>query len=127
MSDDFAAPDVGITHLSQLSQLPRLLLAAEPARAFKLIADAYAQRHSLGELCAMLLEPTARSLGDLWQSDECSELDVTLGLCRMQTAVCRLDLSGTEPAMQAANQHSALLATQPGEPPMLDATTNAIN
>ena len=125
LSDDFAVPDVEITQLSQLSQLPRLLLAAEPARAFKLIADAYAERHSLGELCALLIEPTARSLGDLWQSDECSELDVTLGLCRMQTAIRRLDLSNVEPTMQAANQHSALLATQPGEPHMLDATTNA--
>lgn len=120
-----AAEDVEITHLSQLSQLPRLLLAAEPARAFKLIADAYAQRHSLGELCAQLLEPTARSLGDLWQSDECSELDVTLGLCRMQTAIRRLDLDASSPPTTVANAHTALFAPQPGEPHMLDATTNA--
>jgi MerR family transcriptional regulator, light-induced transcriptional regulator len=113
------------TQLSQLSQLPRLLLAAEPSRAFKLIADAYADRQSLGELCASLLEPTARSLGDLWQSDECSELDVTLGLCRMQTAIRRLDLSSAAPAISVANAHTALLATQPGEPHMLDVTTNA--
>ena len=125
LSDGSEARPVEITHLSQLSQLPRLLLAAEPSRAFKLIADAYAQRHSLGELCALLLEPTARSLGDLWQSDECSELDVTLGLCRMQTAVRRLDLSSASPATHVANPHSALIATQPGEPNMLDAVTNA--
>jgi hypothetical protein len=122
---DADAEEIEITHLSQLSQLPRLLLAAEPARAFKLIADAYAQRHSLGELCALLIEPTARSLGDLWQSDECSELDVTLGLCRMQTALRRLDIGDTAPAVTVANPHSALFATQPGEPHMLDATTNA--
>ena len=125
LSDGSEAQPLEITHLSQLSQLPRLLLAAEPSRAFKLIADAYAQRHSLGELCAQLLEPTARSLGDLWQSDECSELDVTLGLCRMQTAIRRLDLSDAAPATQVANAHSALIATQPGEPHMLDAATNA--
>lgn len=125
LSDGLEAQPLEITHLSQLSQLPRLLLAAEPSRAFKLIADAYAQRHSLGELCALLLEPTARSLGDLWQSDECSELDVTLGLCRMQTAIRRLDLSETAPATQVANPHSALIATQPGEPHMLGAATNA--
>lgn len=58
LSDGTEAQPLEITHLSQLSQLPRLLLAAEPSRAFKLIADAYAQRHSLGELCALLLEPT---------------------------------------------------------------------
>jgi len=125
LSDGLEAQPLEITHLSQLSQLPRLLLAAEPSRAFKLIADAYAQRHSLGELCALLLEPTARSLGDLWQSDECSELDVTLGLCRMQTAIRRLDLSEAAPATQVANPHSALIATQPGEPHMLGAATNA--
>ena len=125
LRDGSTADAVEITHLSQLSQLPRLLLAAEPSRAFKLIADAYAQRHSLGELCALLLEPTARSLGDLWQSDECSELDVTLGLCRMQTAIRRLDLSEALPATQVANAHSALIATQPGEPHMLDAASNA--
>ena len=125
LSDGTEAQPLEITQLSQLSQLPRLLLAAEPSRAFKLIADAYAQRHSLGELCAQLLEPTARSLGDLWHSDECSELDVTLGLCRMQTAIRRLDLSDAAPATQVANAHSALIATQPGEPHMLDAATNA--
>ncbi len=125
LSDGCEAQPLEITQLSQLSQLPRLLLAAEPSRAFKLIADAYAQRHSLGELCALLLEPTARSLGDLWQSDECSEFDVTLGLCRMQTAIRRLDLSGAAPATQVANPHSALIATQPGEPHMLDAASNA--
>lgn len=125
LSDGLEAQPLEITHLSQLSQLPRLLLAAEPSRAFKLIADAYAQRHSLGELCALLLEPTARSLGDLWQSDECSELDVTLGLCRMQTAIRRLDLSEAAPGTQVANPHSALIATQPGELHMLGAATNA--
>ena len=114
-----------ITHLSELSQLPRLLLAAEPARAFQLIADAYAERHSLGELCASLLEPAARSLGDLWQSDDCTELDVTLGLCRMQTAIRRLDFSSAMPAINVANPHSALFVTQPGETHMLGASADA--
>ncbi len=119
------AQAVELTHLSQLSQLPRLLLAAEPSRAFKLIADAYAERQSLGELCASLLEPAARSLGDLWQSDDCSEVDVTLGLCRMQMAIRRLDFAPHAQAHQVANAHTALLATQPGEPHMLGAATNA--
>ncbi len=119
-----AAHEREITHLSQLSQLPRLLLAAEPARAFKLIADAYADRQSLGELCASLLEPAARSLGDLWHSDDCSEMEVTLGLCRMQTAIRRLDFSASNP-VHVANPHTALFAPQPGESHMLEATTHA--
>jgi hypothetical protein len=114
-----------ITHLSQLSQLPRLLIAAEPSRAFKIIADAYAESHSLGDLCASLLEPAARTLGDLWHSDDCSELDVTLGLCRIQTALRRIDFASSGPSTHVANPHSALLATLPGETHMLGSTTNA--
>jgi Sensors of blue-light using FAD len=113
------------THLSQLSQLPRLLLAADPSRAFQMIADAYAAGHSLGELCATLLEPTARSLGDMWQTDDCSEVDVTLGLCRMQMAVRRLDFSSTPAPVQVGNAHAALFTPQPGESHMLGATTHA--
>lgn len=122
---DISTATSDITHLSQLSQLPRLLIAAEPSRAFRMIADAYAVSRSLGELCTSLLEPAARSLGDLWHRDDCSELDVTLGLCRIQSAIRRLDLGTTQGRHLQASPHSALLATTPGESHMLAATTNA--
>ena len=126
LADDHSSTNTGeLTHLSQLSQLPRLLLAADPSLAFQMIADAYAEQHSLGQLCASLLEPAARSLGDMWQTDDCSEVDVTLGLCRMQMAVRRLDFSGTPAPVQVGNAHSALFATQPGESHTLDAATHA--
>ncbi|MCP6313349.1 hypothetical protein NL444_28155, partial [Klebsiella pneumoniae] len=62
------------------AELARLLLAADPKAAFALVDELRAQGRSLGQLSAGLLEPAARALGDIWLADDCSEVDVTLGM-----------------------------------------------
>lgn len=61
-----------------------------------------------------LIEPTARALGDAWRSDDCSELDLTIGLSMLQLAGHAVRQSPT-PQVLRQTQYSILLATAPGE------------
>jgi hypothetical protein len=69
-------------------------------------------------LYAPLFEPAARSLGDLWGDDLCSEFDVTLGLCRLQTAVRLLGVDAPRAVFRGV-QPNVLVAPAPGEPHQL--------
>lgn len=62
-----------------------------------------------------LIEPTARALGDAWLSDDCSELDLTIGLSMLQLAGHAIRSTPT-PALLRQSRYSILLATAPGEP-----------
>lgn len=65
-----------------------------------------------------LIEPTARALGDAWLSDDCTELDLAIGLSMLQLAGHAI-LHDPAPARLRKRQYRILLATAPGEPHML--------
>jgi hypothetical protein len=77
---------------------------------------------ALAPLCATLIEPAARSLGDLWLADDCSQVDMTLALCRLHTLVLQLT-AGSAPT--AIGLPAVLVAPQPGEPHLLGASLDA--
>ena len=108
---------------TRATELARLLIAADPGAAFDSLDALHARAGSIAALCATLFEPAARALGDLWQADDCSEFEVTLGLWRLQTAMRRTD-AGAMPAA-AARMPSVLVAPQPGEPHMFGAALDA--
>ncbi len=104
-------------------RLAALAIAAEPTEARLLLHAAYAEFRSISALTELLIEPAARSLGDLWAADDCGEYEVTLGLCRLQTFL-------REVAAESLQQHIAhplvvLVAPLPGEIHMLGATLDA--
>jgi Sensors of blue-light using FAD len=104
------------------AELARLLLAAEPREAFALIDRLRADGRSITQLCAGLFEPAARALGDLWQADDCSEFEVTLGLGHLQVALHRVsdDTSSSDvPRLACASPHAVLVAASPHEPHVL--------
>lgn len=107
----------------QAATLARLLIAPDPGAAIELLDSLHARAGSVAALCATLFEPAARELGDLWQADDCSEFEVTLGLWRLQTAMRRTD-AGAMPAA-SARMPSVLVAPQPGEPHMFGAALDA--
>lgn len=61
-----------------------------------------------------LIEPSARALGDAWLSDDCSELDLTIGLSMLQLAGHAVRSSPTPMALRQ-NRYKILLASAPGE------------
>jgi methanogenic corrinoid protein MtbC1 len=96
-------------------ELAELLVATDQAAALELLGELQADGGAIGKLAATLFEPAARSLGDLWGEDFCSEFDVTVGLCRMQTAV-RLLTAGCAPrAPSRLHRPLVLIAPEPGE------------
>lgn len=104
-----ALPDVD----ARAARLARLLIAADPEAAHALIADKLAEVASFALACASLFEPVARSLGDLWLTDDCSEFDITLGLCRLQTSIRSLSAGAARHVVLGSPV--VLIAPQPGE------------
>jgi hypothetical protein len=99
----------------RMQELVDLLTAADQTAARELIAELHASEGSVWPLFPTLLEPAARSLGDLWSQDVCSEFDVTVGLCRMQTAARLLGATAERRIARGAPGPAVLIAPEPGE------------
>lgn len=108
----------------RVSELARLLLAADPQAGLDRLAEFQAASRSLSSLCGSLYEPLARSLGDLWQADDCSELEMTIALCRVQTAMRRASADTVRPPT-LLDLPAVLVAPQPGEQHRLGASLDA--
>jgi methanogenic corrinoid protein MtbC1 len=113
-------PDVSADALAR--DLAGLLIAADQTAAFELIDDLQAAGDSTPRLFATLFEPAARILGDLWRDDACSEFDVTIALCRMQTAVRLRSVNRRPRHARSSSAPAVLVAPEPGEPHGLCAT-----
>jgi hypothetical protein len=104
------------------AELARLLVAVEPKAAFALIDTLRADGRSITQLCAGLFEPAARAMGDMWQSDDCSDFEVTLGLGHLQVALRRVSVetsSADVPLLPTSMPHAVLVAPSPREPHLL--------
>ena len=88
----------------RIAELAQLLIAADPQAGNARIAELQSLSRSISALCTDLYEPLARSLGDLWQDDDCSELEMTIALCRVQSAM-RNASAATPIGMFTANSH----------------------
>jgi len=94
--------------------LARLLIAEDHGPALDLIEQVcLPEGDSLATLIS-LFEPASRFLGDLWQREDCSELEVTLALCRMQLAL-RRQRAGAVPDAAHAMVPRVVVVPQPGE------------
>lgn len=96
----------------RFSALPLRLEAAgllEEVNAF--IADGV----SVETVCLDLLAPAARRLGEMWESDECDFIDVTMGLWRLQEVM--REIAARAPAERAflCAPRSALFSPMPGD------------
>jgi methanogenic corrinoid protein MtbC1 len=97
------------------SELAELLVASDQAAARELIDELHTAEGSVWPLYASVFEPAARRLGDLWAEDLCSEFDVTLGLCRIQTAARLLSAHAPQQSGPRAPGAAVLIAPEPGE------------
>lgn len=99
-------------------ELAELLVASDQAASLDLIRELRGNDGDARRLYAPLFEPAARSLGDLWGDDLCSEFDVALGLYRLQTAVRLLGVDAPRTVFRGV-QPNVLVAPAPGEPHQL--------
>ncbi len=99
-------------------RMTRLALDADDVRLASQLATLGDEGWSGEALLARLIEPTARAMGDAWLADECSEIDLTIGLSMLQLAAHAVRSSLTTCAIRNS-RFSILLATAPGEAHML--------
>ncbi len=104
-------------------QLATLTIGDDADAARALLSKAFARIGSVQLLTEQLIEPAARYLGDLWSDDDCSEYEVSLGLCRLQTFM-RDITAGSVPDI-AKDPLVVLVAPLPGEIHLLGATLGA--
>ncbi|MBR0656245.1 BLUF domain-containing protein [Plastoroseomonas arctica] len=96
------------------AELAELLLASDEGAALDLIRELRGNHGDPRRLYAPVFEPAARRLGDLWNDDICTEVEITLALCRLQTAV-RLLGADAPPAVLQRGRPNVLVAPVPGE------------
>ena len=117
-------PKLPLAH-PRAAELARLLIAADPADAFALLDLLHAEAGSFGRSSASVAEPAARSLGELWASNDCTEIDVTLALGRLQSGVRHVAIESQTLTRYGEPLRAVLVAPQPGEIHMLGAVLDA--
>lgn len=91
-----------------------LLLKRHPDEAVAYV-DSMRERGVALELIYLdLLSPTARRLGELWDSDDCQFTDVTVGLWRLQQVMYDMSPEFQRGAANRVGSRRALLAPAPG-------------
>ena len=119
---DAASAPVG----AKARELAELLVGSQDGAALQMLRELKSRGAGrIGTLYENVLEPAARRLGDLWGEDFCSEFELTLALCRLQTAVRVLTAEQPYRKLDNLNQPSVLIVPEPGEMHLLGAALDS--
>lgn len=103
-----------VVEAADVARLVDLVLAHDEPAALAFVSDMHDRGAAHEALCLDLLAPTARRLGEMWDSDDCDFTEVSIGLWRLQAALRALgnvsQASGARPAGARV-----LLVPLPGE------------
>jgi len=106
---------------SHIDKLVGFALNADDLRINAFIASLEDEGWTGDAIVTLLIEPSARALGDAWLADSCSELDLTIGLSMLQLAGHAVRHHVGKRSIRNS-RYSILLATAPGEQHMLGTT-----
>ena len=113
-----AVPPAVAGHVTRLVELA---LNADDLELNTIMAGFAEQGWTSDAILSLLIEPAARALGDAWLDDQCSELDLTIGLSMLQLAGHAVRYSPSSQSIRNS-RYRILLATAPGETHMLGTT-----
>jgi len=100
---------------TDIDEFVRLLLTHDAQIAARYVAEVRSSGVSLPTIYLELLAPAARRLGEMWEDDDCSFTDVTLGVCRMHQVLIEFSRC-FEPTDNSSDEaRNALLVPAPGE------------
>jgi hypothetical protein len=105
----------------RVQELAKLLTASDVSAALQLFNELHESVADLPLFYGSVIEPTARCLGDAWQSGDCTEFTLTIALCRLQTAIRSISSFSPWQSTPDAALRAVLVAPQPGELHMLGA------
>jgi len=112
------APPAVAEHVTRLVELA---LNADDLALNTVMAGFSEQGWTSDAILTLLIEPAARALGDAWLDDQCSELDLTIGLSMLQMAGHAVRYIPSPQSIRNSC-YRVLLATAPGEKHMLGTT-----
>jgi MerR family transcriptional regulator, light-induced transcriptional regulator len=100
-----------------VAELARLLLSHDAAVALAFVESVRLRGTGLESICLDLLAPTARRLGELWDDDRCTFMQVTVGLCRLHGVLRQMNPAFRTPGLADTRDRGrrALLMPTPGE------------
>jgi methylmalonyl-CoA mutase cobalamin-binding domain/chain len=98
-------------------ELAHLVIRLETSALYGYLESHLQRGVSARDVCLKLLAPTARRLGEMWETDECDFMEVTLGLGRLHQLLHRVSQLEPGPDRLDSRGHGrrVLLATVPGE------------
>ena len=99
----------------EVEALAPLALQVDADRLLMHIEAILARGVSVDTVMVDLLAPTARLLGEHWESDQCDFIDVTMGLWRLQEVVHEIACRAPTAKPVAIGGHRALFASMPGD------------
>ena len=99
---------------ADLERFVHACIDAAPDRHLDVFDSLRADGHELPQLYLDLITPTARRIGRLWDKDDCTFPEVTLGLFRLQSLLHSLNDEFCASPAYRQPQHRILLAPMPG-------------
>lgn len=102
-----------------IEEFTQRVLSTDAAAAGDYLDLLHEKGLSIESIFLHVLQPVARRLGELCNEDVCHDVEVTVGMWRLQSLVRDLSAAFQAEAAPVASTRSVLVATQPGEPHML--------
>jgi len=108
-----ASIDLGLE--DNIDELTRLLLLHDASVATNYVTTLRSDGIPLAAIYLDLLAPAARRLGEMWESDECTFTDVTIGVCRMHQVLLEFSRCFDATAESVSKGRYMLVLPVPGE------------
>ena len=100
--------------LSVVQPLVQMALTNDTADILAYVQAIHAQGVALETVYLHVLTPVARTLGEMWERDECSFTDVTVGLWRIKQVMHELSPTFQRVAQEQSHGREVMLVPTPG-------------
>jgi methanogenic corrinoid protein MtbC1 len=100
---------------ASVEEFVRLVLAHDASVAKDFVRALRAEGFGLSRIYLDLLAPAARRLGNMWEDDECTFTDVTIGVCRLHEILLEFSRCFDGDCADTSNGLSALIVPAVGE------------
>lgn len=109
----------------QVTLVSQLALSGDQDALMRIVEEYGVQNWPTDRLISGLFEPVARAMGDSWLADECTDIDLTIGLGVLRHATRTLHHVELGAGHHFTAKTKILVACAPGEPHMLGACLTA--
>jgi len=99
---------------SVVDQLVQMALTNDTSDMLAYVQAIHAQGVALETVYLHVLTPVARKLGEMWEKDECSFTDVTVGLWRIKQVMHELSPTFQSVAQEQSHGREVMLVPTPG-------------